>query len=623
MRMELYPGIPFSPQTTLSDAIGAADTIIPVSDVSAFPDAPNLATIGVDENGETILYAAKTETALSGCLRGVEGMAKTWPMGEAIARNFTAKDHDDLISAVSASRDAAAEAQAGVDNLSLEKQDILSGQSGQIVGFDASHSAIPLTIKSGANVTLKQEGAELEIGAVVPGKNLLINSDFRRPVNRNGKTEYLSEWTYSIDQWLLPGGSTLSIHDGYISLTFSADQILEDFLPGQYTASVLTTAGLLTATVAVFNSDLTEETYINLPSIGFFVFVPNSGWRIRIQPESGYRNLIAAIVEKGDHQTHFRQNADGEWEVIDPPDYDLQYLLCSQYSPTTGEWVGLQHSNTQMLDNAYWANKDAIIKQLGQEEYTSFGYTIDRWHIDKNLKINIYDGYIKCSRINESNNDFTGFLQRIEDDISGEKTLSIMMSGEGSVKIGEWGKAISEFTLNESFEVYSITTKVSLADVGVFLTGAVSANIKAAKLEPGPVQTLAHKEGDTWVLNDPPPNKALELLKCQRYYLSSYINNPPGTPQTFENELVLIAIKNDRFNVNGIEFPVRMRITPNVTFYAPGSGNPGYASESGSSNEVRIAIVIAGPDRVNIGAPDNNLVVGHEYYLHYVADARL
>ena len=146
----------------------------------------------------------------------------------------------------------------------------------------------------------------------------------------------------------------------------------------------------------------------------------------------------------------------------------------------------------------------------------------------------------------------------------------------------------------------------------------------AAKLELGPVQTLAHKDAfGNWVLNDPPPDKALELAKCQRYYLSSYINNPPGTPQTFENELVLIAIKNDRFNVNGIEFPARMRITPNVTFYAPGSGNPGYATESGSSNEVRIASVIAGPDRVNIGAPDNNLVVGHEYYLHYVADARL
>ena len=46
---------------------------------------------------------------------------------------------------------------------------------------------------------------------------------------------------------------------------------------------------------------------------------------------------------------------------------------------------------------------------------------------------------------------------------------------------------------------------------------AKSPSIKAAKLELGPVQNLAHKEGGVWVLNDPAPNKALELAKCQRY----------------------------------------------------------------------------------------------------------
>ena len=107
MATTLYPGIPFSPQATLTNNIGAADSIIEVSDVSAFPPAPNLATIGTDEEGETILYTAKTETALSGCQRGVEGTAKAWTAGELIGRNFTAKDHADLIAAVSETRDAA------------------------------------------------------------------------------------------------------------------------------------------------------------------------------------------------------------------------------------------------------------------------------------------------------------------------------------------------------------------------------------------------------------------------------------------------------------------------------------------------------------------------------------
>lgn len=92
----MYRGIPFSPQTTLADSIGAADTIIPVSDVSVFPDPPNYATIGVDEDGETISYAAKTDHALSGCTRGVEGTPKSWASGSVIARNFTAKDLESL-----------------------------------------------------------------------------------------------------------------------------------------------------------------------------------------------------------------------------------------------------------------------------------------------------------------------------------------------------------------------------------------------------------------------------------------------------------------------------------------------------------------------------------------------
>ena len=105
----MYPGIPFSPQAVLTDNVGAADTIIKVSDVAAFPDAPNYATIGTDEDGETILYTAKTATALSGCTRGVEGTAKAWAAGELIGRNFTAADHAALIENV---KDAAKTAEA-------------------------------------------------------------------------------------------------------------------------------------------------------------------------------------------------------------------------------------------------------------------------------------------------------------------------------------------------------------------------------------------------------------------------------------------------------------------------------------------------------------------------------
>ena len=94
----MYEGLAFSPQTTLADNISVSASVIPVSDVSVFPAAPNYATIaGNDGDGETILYTAKTASALSGCIRGVEGTAKRWGSGEIISRNWTAKDHNALI----------------------------------------------------------------------------------------------------------------------------------------------------------------------------------------------------------------------------------------------------------------------------------------------------------------------------------------------------------------------------------------------------------------------------------------------------------------------------------------------------------------------------------------------
>ncbi len=115
MDITLYPGLAFSPQAELSEGVGAADTILKVSDSSRFPPPPNLATIGTDEDGETVLYTALAEGLLSGCVRGVEGAARAWQAGEVVARNFTAKDHNDLIAAVLAAQGGATDARQAAE----------------------------------------------------------------------------------------------------------------------------------------------------------------------------------------------------------------------------------------------------------------------------------------------------------------------------------------------------------------------------------------------------------------------------------------------------------------------------------------------------------------------------
>ena len=57
---QMYTPQAFSPQTTLSQDIGASDTRIYVASVNVFPTPPTLATIGTDAaSAETVKITAK------------------------------------------------------------------------------------------------------------------------------------------------------------------------------------------------------------------------------------------------------------------------------------------------------------------------------------------------------------------------------------------------------------------------------------------------------------------------------------------------------------------------------------------------------------------------------------
>lgn len=88
----MYPGSPYSPQTTLAASIGVADTSITLADASILPAPPNYITIGSagDANCETILYQVRTGNTLSGLTRGVEGTAASHNAGDPVASYITA-----------------------------------------------------------------------------------------------------------------------------------------------------------------------------------------------------------------------------------------------------------------------------------------------------------------------------------------------------------------------------------------------------------------------------------------------------------------------------------------------------------------------------------------------------
>ncbi|OMD32087.1 GDSL-type esterase/lipase family protein [Paenibacillus odorifer] len=96
-QVEMFAAQANSPATELTAAITDVATTVSVLDASKLPDAPNIATIGVDESAETIKYTGKSGNTLTGVTRGFSGtVAKAWATGVGVARYFTAYDADAL-----------------------------------------------------------------------------------------------------------------------------------------------------------------------------------------------------------------------------------------------------------------------------------------------------------------------------------------------------------------------------------------------------------------------------------------------------------------------------------------------------------------------------------------------
>jgi len=183
-----------------------------------------------------------------------------------------------------------------------------------------------------------------------------------------------------------------------------------------------------------------------------------------------------------------------------------------------------QISGTNLLINSVWTDERAIVNQRNQKEYTNNSYTIDGWFIGTDGgSVSLQDGKLHFKR----DGSWMNFIQNIEkfDSMKGERlTLSVLADGRFGlvVQYKNDGYLFSDIVEREhgvhSF-TFDLPTDATMFSVMLSIPDNNGQNFYAAKLEPGPFQTLAHQEGSKWVLNDPPPNYALELLKCQRYFV--------------------------------------------------------------------------------------------------------
>lgn len=184
----------------------------------------------------------------------------------------------------------------------------------------------------------------------------------------------------------------------------------------------------------------------------------------------------------------------------------------------TGQGSAVRISNRNLLDNGDFRNP---VNQRGQTSYTGNGYGIDRWRVSTNnstAAVSVGDGCIDFT--SDASGTYINFTSTVEKVQPGNYTLSFLVDDYTKAQqIFLQGKASQTvFTSNLLTLPFSVA-ETSAITVGIQKKAASSTlKIYAAKLEPGSVQTLAHQENGVRVLNDPPPNYAEELAKCQRYY---------------------------------------------------------------------------------------------------------
>lgn len=153
----------------------------------------------------------------------------------------------------------------------------------------------------------------------------------------------------------------------------------------------------------------------------------------------------------------------------------------------------------------------------------AFVYTIDRWQLgDGSISLSVAADGIVLNGGNNANTDY--IYTRVERLPVGKYTFSVLFADNtANVVLTTRLTDISVVPAVESREASGVLAltwdqpEEFTADYAYFrihIPG--SAKILAVKLEIGPTQTLAHREGDRWVLNEV-PEYGEQLRRCQRY----------------------------------------------------------------------------------------------------------
>lgn len=234
-------------------------------------------------------------------------------------------------------------------------------------------------------------------------------------------------------------------------------------------------------------------------------------------------------------------------------------------------------SNPNLLDNWYFVGGGSQqgggqlpINQCSRTDYKNnrVEFSIDRYFIEGYPDVSLKKDGIY---IDNTNSDIDALMiQRLDhyylEQLIGKTVTVSSLTNENELnyKVYHINDDFTNYIIGGNDECANavILTLASATDFQAYrqvILPNTACKIVAAKFEIGDHQTLAHKENGNWVLNDPPPDYATELAKCQRYQLALGANSPYSTVgyATAHNETLLIA---------ETSLPVTMRARPSIKY---------------------------------------------------------
>lgn len=266
--------------------------------------------------------------------------------------------------------------------------------------------------------------------------------------------------------------------------------------------------------------------------------------------------------------------------------------------------------------------------------YTGTGYGIDRWKMPDNFTITITENGIELHK--PANTGDIVWMQSLEPfllkQLRGKTiTLSCLTGTDelyfGTFNVQETGIFDGPNIVVGTDWIFDFVIDNAENSNGYFRfystsNAETSLKVKAAKLELGSQQTLAHQENGNWVLNEI-PDYGEQLARCLRCAEKSCnMGTSVGSPET-ASPIIKVAYSKWGFCEPMVFFKVPKRAIPAVKIFSAKTGAEGMAYDETVMQDVAVTPSYVGQNSFTVQHASENLVTGHAYQFYYFATANL